>query len=196
MSRLALFAYGSLVSPASASLTLGRVVGPGIPARLPGWARRWTQARNNLTAEKTFALTRDGSLPDFCLGLSLEPAPGAQGPNGALLELEEAELERLDLREMRYRRLDVTAAVSTVDGEPHGFPTVLAYRAKPENHSPAPPQGAVILASYLRAVESAFDSLGPGQLELFRATTAPPPVDLVDAELVRDEIPPGNPRAW
>jgi len=196
MSRLALFAYGSLASRASASLTLGREVGPGIPARLPGWARRWTLVRNNRTAEKTFVLTRDGSLPDFCLGLSLEPAAAEEGPNGALLALGEAELDRLDLREMRYSRIDVSAAVRTAEGAPHGFSTVLAYRAKPENHAPAPPAGAVILASYLRAVESAFDALGPGELDLFRATTAAPPVDVVEAALVRDEIPPGNPRAW
>ena len=196
MSRLAIFAYGSLVSPASASFTLGREIGAGVPARLPGWARRWTLVRNNLTAEKTFALARDGSLPGFCLGLNLEPAPGGEGPNGALVELGEADLERLDLREMRYRRLDVTADVRTADGVPHGFSAVLAYRARAENHSLVPPAGGVILAAYLRAVESAFDSLGPGQLDLFRATTASPPVEVVDAELVRDRIPPGNPRAW
>ena len=196
MSRLAVFAYGSLVSPASASLTLGREVGSGTPARLPGWARRWTLVRDNLAAEKTFAVARDGSLPGFCLGLNLEQAPGDEGPNGALLELEEAELERLDLREMRYRRFDVTSDVRPASGRRHPFDTVFAYRARPEHHRATPPPRTILISSYLRAVESAFDSLGPGELELFRLTTGPPPVDVVDAELVRDEIPPGNPRAW
>lgn len=196
MSRLALFAYGSLVSAPSAALTLGRAVDPGTPARLGGWARRWTLARDNLAVEKTFALTSDGSLPGFCLGLSLEPAEEREGPNGVLLELSEAELDRLDRRELRYRRYEVSGAVRTANGAPHGFSEVLAYRARPENHRPVPPSGAVILASYLRAVEAAFASLGAGELELFRATTEPPPVDIVEAELVRDEIPPGNPRGW
>jgi hypothetical protein len=54
----------------------------------------------------------------------------------------------------------------------------------------------VIVSTYPTTVEAAFDALGPGQLELFRATTAPPPVPLVEATLVRDDIPPGNPRTW
>jgi hypothetical protein len=54
----------------------------------------------------------------------------------------------------------------------------------------------VILASYLRTVESAFERLGDGQLERFRRSTGPPPVDAVEATLVRDRIPAGNPRDW
>ena len=54
----------------------------------------------------------------------------------------------------------------------------------------------MILASYERAVEAAFESLGPGELELFRETTGPRPVEVVEAALVRDRIPPGNPREW
>ena len=54
----------------------------------------------------------------------------------------------------------------------------------------------IVIATYLAAVEAAFDALGPGQLDLFRETTGPPPVEVVEATLVRDRIPPGNPRAW
>ena len=49
--RLAVFAYGSLVSPASAALTLGR----SVEARSPrAWrvARRWSQARDNGAARR------------------------------------------------------------------------------------------------------------------------------------------------
>ena len=196
MSRLAVFGYGSLVSRESAELTLGRPVPPPVPARLNGWARRWTLARDNQACEKTFARASDGSLPAFCLGLSLEPAEGEEGPNGAVLGISEQELGRLDLREMRYRRFEVTGAVRTECGDAHGSCEVFAYRARPANHSPAPPPGAVILAAYLRAVERAFSELGAGELERFRATTSAPPVEVVEAELVRDSIPPGNPRAW
>jgi hypothetical protein len=73
---------------------------------------------------------------------------------------------------------------------------VIAYTAKARHHHPTPPEGAVIVATYPAAVEAAFAALGPGQLELFRATTAPPPAPLVEGRLARDEIPPGNPRAW
>jgi hypothetical protein len=53
----------------------------------------------------------------------------------------------------------------------------------------------VILRTYAEAVELGFEALGPGELELYRATT-PYPVDRVEAALVIDRIPEGNPRAW
>jgi len=54
----------------------------------------------------------------------------------------------------------------------------------------------VILATYVRAVEAAFETLGPDQLDLFRETTDPHPVEVVEGVLVRDQIPAGNPREW
>ena len=192
MSRLAVFAYASLVGRPSAAETLGRPVEPTAPARLDGWSRGWTVYRDNLSAEKTFARAGDGALPRFCLGLGLEPDPDARPPNGALIEVTAAELERLDLREMRYERVEVTVAI---DPEP-SFDRVFAYRARPAHRCAEPPEGAVIIASYLRAVEAAFDALGAGELDAFRATTEPPPVEVVEATLVRDRIPEGNPREW
>jgi hypothetical protein len=195
MTRIAVFAYASLVDPASASLTLGREVPQPPPARLRGWRRRWSQARDNMREEKTFAIEPGGRLPPWVLGLNIEPdseVADDDGPNGALLEVSEAELRRLDLREIRYDRLDVTAEV----GAAAGFDLIVAYRAKADHFAPHPPPGAVILASYARAVEQAFESLGDGQRETFLRTTGPPPVELVEARLVRDRIPPGNPRAW
>src|SRR5213078_4237718 len=93
-------------------------------------------------------------------------------------------------REIRYGRVEVTDAVAS------GFERVVTFAAKPENFAPTPPAGAVVLAPYLRAVEAGFSALGPDQLELFRETTGPVPVEVIDAVLVRDEIPPGNPRDW
>jgi cation transport regulator ChaC len=192
LSRLAVFGYGSLVSPASAAETLGRPVDP-VPARLRGWRRRWTLCRDNLASEKTFALG-DGSVPPFVLGLNLERDAGCAA-NGALIELSEAEALRLDLREVRYDRVDVSADALVASGapEPDG---VITYVGKPERYAPEPPPGAVIMAAYLRAVEQAFAELGEGELESFRETTDPLPVEAVEATLVRDEIPPGNPRGW
>ncbi len=191
MTRIAVFGYGSLVSPASASRTLGRAVERGSTARLEGWARGWTLARDNLTSEKTFARA-DGTLPRYCLGLNLDPDEDANAPNGALIEVDRAELERLDLREMRYHRVDVTDSVST-GAE---FDLIVAYRARPQHRHPAPPEDAIIVATYPRTIEAAFAALGDGELELFRATTAEPPVPLVEAKLIRDRIPEGNPRDW
>ena len=195
LSRFAVFAYASLVSTASAGETLGRPVGVLPPARIEGFARSWTLGRDNFHSEKTFARP-DGSLPRFCLGLNLEPTESAGYANGALLELSEPELARLDLREMRYERLEVTDAIDA--GRPGGarFDAVFIYTARFEHHHPAPPPDAIVIRSYLRTVEAAFSTLGRGQLDLFRATTAAPPVEITDATLVRDRIPEGNPRDW
>jgi cation transport regulator ChaC len=191
--RLAVFAYGSLASLASAERTLGRAVSHASVARLAGWRRRWSQVRDNRAVEKSFARAEDGTIPPFCLGLNVEREAGP-GPNGVLVEVSEDELERLDAREIRYDRVEVTPEV-TPEGR-LGFDRVATFTAKPENLADVPPPGAVILASYARAVEAAFGSLGPGQLDLFHETTGPPPVEVIEAVLVSDRIPDGNPRDW
>jgi len=157
MTRLAVFGYGSLVDPRSAALTLGRPVHPPQPARLEGWQRRWSIYRDNLAAEKTFAIEPGGELPPFIIGLNLErdPEGAGQTANGALLEVTEAELDRLDLREVRYDRVEVIADVTASDVEgatTSPFDRVFAFTAKPGHHAPKPPPGAVIVAAYVRAV--------------------------------------------
>jgi cation transport regulator ChaC len=190
--RLAVFAYGSLASLASAERTLGRPVRSACPARLAGWQRSWSQARDNLRSEKTFARA-DGTTPAYCLGLNIERGAGP-GPNGALIEVTEAELDRLAVREIRYDRVEVTAQIAA--SESLAVDRVVTFTAKRSNYAGTPPPGAIILASYARAVEAAFESLGPGQLDLFRETTGPRPVEVVEGVLVRDRIPAGNPREW
>ncbi len=197
---VAVFAYGSLVSAASAAVTLGRLpraswpTGEAVPARLAGWRRRYSVIRDNRSCEKTFALDADGSVPAHVLGLNIEPT-GARDDlvNGILIAVGAAELDRLDARELRYDRREV-AVEPAAAGE--RFTTVVTYVAKPEQHAPAPPPGAVILRSYVAAVEAAFDELGPGQLDEYRRSTGPYPAELVDAHLIADRIPEGNPRAW
>jgi hypothetical protein len=196
VSRLAVFGYGSLVSRASVAETLGHDAAPPVSARLAGWRRRWSLVRDNARAEKGFE-PLEGDPFDFCLGLNLERAPDApedKWPNGALIELTEAELDRLDLRELRYNRVEVTGDVRG-DGPP-GFDTVFIYTAKARNFAADPPPRSVVLASYLRACELAFAELGEDEPAAFARTTGDPPAPVVEARLVRDEIPAGNPRAW
>jgi cation transport regulator ChaC len=190
--RLGVFGYGSLVLPESASMTLARPVENPRHAHLRGWKRRFSQARDNRTCEKTFELA-DGSCPEWILGLNVERGDDPAGPvNGVVIELTEAELQRLGIREIRYDLVDVT---DLVEGE--GLPErVVTFTAKPAHFAPEPPDDAVILATYATTVEQAFEALGPGELERYLATTGPYPVDRVEATLVRDEIPEGNPRAW
>jgi cation transport regulator ChaC len=189
---LAVFGYGSLVLPDNAALTLGRPVPPPEPATLRGWRRRWSLCRDNRSSEKTFAREPGGELPPFMLGLNLERVgDSALAPNGALLALSEEELERLDRRELRYDRVEVTEEAGD-----HGFDTVFTYTAKERHFAPHPPPGAVAMASYIRTLERGFNLLGDDQWERFLQTTGLPPVEAIEAVLVRDAIPPGNPREW
>lgn len=193
----ALFAYGSLVDPASAAATLGRNVGKPLPVSLDGWRRRFSQARDNQRCEKTFARSDDGSIPRFVLGLNLEPTTTAlePGPNGVLIAAREEDLVRLDVREIRYRRTDVSDQLTYPAGATR-FDRVLAYVARPENLAVEPPADAVILRRYADTVERAFATLGPSQLDRYRRTTLPYPVETVEGKLVADRIPEGNPRDW
>jgi hypothetical protein len=196
MSSLAAFGYGSLVSRASIAETLGHDAAAPVPARLAGWRRRWSLVRDNARAEKGFEPIDDDPF-DYCLGLNLERGPGAPEdawPNGGLIEMTAAELDRLDVRELRYDRIEVTGDVRAAGADV--FDAVFTYTAKPENFAPHPPPRSVVLASYVRACEAAFEELGPDELVAFGRTTDPAPVPVVEARLVRDEIPEGNPRAW
>lgn len=192
LTELAVFGYGSLADPASAASTLGRNIDVIGHARLDGWRRRWSVMRDNRAAEKCFARVGDGSIPAHCVGLNLERSAGTAGANGVLLSMKEADLARLDVREIRYQRTDVTPDVQVTSGE--AARRVVAYTARSENYAPEPPEDAILIASYLRAVESAFEALG--ELDEFWATTDRPPVEVTEAVLVEDSIPAGNPREW
>ncbi len=189
--ELAVFGYGSLVNATSLAETLGRPVEVAALARLNGWRRAWGLARDNAASEKIFELI-DGTRPRFCLGLDIAPDPRAPAPNGALFAVTEAEIDRLDVREIRYDRVDVT---NEIDSDVR-FDQVVTYRSRPEHRAATPREGSVLISTYLGAVEGAFAALGPGQLDLFRETTGPPPVEVVTATLVVDRIPAGNPRDW
>jgi hypothetical protein len=192
MSALGLFGYGSLVLPESAAMTLGRPVTGARPAALREWRRRWSLGRDNLTCEKTFELA-GGHRPEWILGLNVEHGEDPAGPvNGIVIELTEAELDRLDVREVRYDRVEVTGLV---EGE--GLPErIVTYTAQEWHFRPQPPEDAFILDTYAGTVERAFEALGAGQLERYLTTTGPYPVERVAAALVADAIPEGNPREW
>ena len=190
--RLGLFGYGSLVLHESASMTLGRAVSELRPARLHDWRRRFSQRRDNLTCEKTFEVA-GGRRPEWILGLNIEEGEDEAGPvNGVVIELTEVELDRLDIREIRYDRVEITGAIEGADLPER----IVTYTAKEFHFAPEPPEDAVILATYAAAVERGFEALGPGELEHYLASTGPDPVERVEAALVVDRIPEGNPRDW
>jgi cation transport regulator ChaC len=191
---VAVFAYGSLVSPASAAATLGRSDVEAFPATLAGRRRSFTLLRDNRACEKTFARRGDDWVPDHVLALNIAEGGSADSVNGALLAVSEAEVERLDLREIRYRRVEVSALVAPAAGA--RFDRVFAYVARPEHHAAIPPPEAVVLTAYERAVEEAFARLGERELERYRASTDRGDAERIDAYLLNGEIPAGNPRRW
>ncbi|HYH60610.1 MAG TPA: gamma-glutamylcyclotransferase family protein [Solirubrobacterales bacterium] len=195
--RLAVFGYGSLVSRASIAETLGHEAPAPIPARLAGWRRRWSIYRVNTAHEKVFERV-DGEPFEHVVGLNIEratDAPEAEWPNGALIELTEEQLERLDRREVRYDRVEVEPGAAITD-DPHGFDRVFAFTAKEGHFAAETPPSAIIMAAYVGACEAAFNELGPSAWEEFLATTGEFPAPVVEARLVEDSIPEGNPRAW
>jgi cation transport regulator ChaC len=191
---LAVFAYGSLVSRPSAAATLERGDLDLVAATLTGRRRAFTLLRDNRACEKTFARRGDDWVPDHVLALDLVEGEGGRAVNGALLSVTAAELDRLDRREIRYRRIEVTAAIG---GPGTGrFERVFTYVAKPEHHAPEPPATAVVIAAYEQAVEAAFAELSEGELDRYRATTERGTAERIDAYLVTGSIPSGNPRSW
>lgn len=199
----AVFAYGSLVSTRSLAEILGREVDVSRGASLRGWRRGWSLKRDNHSSEKTFARRDDGRRPRWILSLNVEPhAPATTGPNGLLIGVSEQDLTRLDIRERRYERIDVTDQISLAQPEPAavaevaGFERVITYTAKPDHFAPEPPEDAVILRAYARVVEEAFATLGDAARRAYVSTTDAPPVEVVDGLLVADQIPAGSPRDW
>ena len=89
MSRLAVFGYGSLVSPASVARDARPRRGPAGPGAAARLAAALVARPRQRRAEKGFEPI-DGDPFDFCLGLNLERAPDPaehEWPNGALIEM-------------------------------------------------------------------------------------------------------------
>jgi hypothetical protein len=189
---VAVFVYGSLVSRTSAAETIGRPDAPSRPATLTGWRRGFTLVRDNRACEKTFARSDDDTVPDHILALNVDRGSAPDIVNGALIAVTEAEIVRLDRREIRYERVEIDAGL----GGAQDFERVFTYVARSEHHATSPPPGAVVLNSYERAVEDAFAEHGPGELGRYRETTDRGPAERIDAYLLSGEIPPGNPRGW
>jgi cation transport regulator ChaC len=199
--RLGVFAYGSLVDPASAASTLGRPVEAIHPTWLHGWRRRFSTVRDNRRAEKRFAREADGWVPATVLLLNVEQVPDRDhhdpawtardcAVNGAVVDVTEGELTLLDHRELRYDRVEVTGSVPV----PHD--RVFAYTARREHLAVHPPGGCVVLASYARAVEAAFAGLGAHHLDSYRRGTLPYPAPVMEGRLVEGAVRAGNPHRW
>ena len=173
-SRLALFAYASLVSTASAGETVGRTAGASVPARLNGFSRAWTLGRDNI-GRKRPSPDRTARCPASAWASTSSPPSASPAPNGALVEVAQAEFDRPRSRRDALRRLDVTRTRSFGRWIRDLFDVVFAYTARAEHHHPTPPDNAIVIGNYLHHRGRVLQ-LGPDQLDLFHATTITPPV--------------------
>ncbi len=194
VTRVAVFGYASLVSPESAAQTLGRPVDAAIPARLEGWARGWTLGREQARSEKTFARP-DGTQPRFCLGLNLDPDAGRSGP-----ERRPDRAHRGGARPPRHARDPLPA------GRRHRRdrrarrrrvrPRDRLRRPRPSTTTPPRPTTRSWSPPTRRRSRPPSTASARASSTSSARTTAPIPVELSDATLVADRIPPGNPRDW
>lgn len=176
------FAYGSLISPASAHRTL-----PGLdersclPARCAGMHRTFGVAFPNdgSQSDKWYADDSGHRTPRI-LFANLEPAP-ATAANGILLPVSRAGLDRLRRRELRYDAVDVTARVRLWDGGRPSLP-VIAFIGKPEFTRPADVAAGLVPFAYLEAIRAGvrfWDSRARGFAAAYAVSTREPPPERV-----------------
>lgn len=191
------FAYGSLLNPASASRTLPDLAWPRcLPAHCTGMLRTFGVAFPNDGSEtdKWYADDR-GHRPPRILFADLTPEPGVT-VNGVLIPVTEAELQRLIARELRYELVDVANQVTLWDGtRPAGRVTIFVGR--PEFTHSADVATGVVPAAYVASIHAGarfWDRHVRGFEAAFTASTLRPPLSRV-ASLTRfDQAPrPGRP---
>ena len=183
------FGYGSLVSPVSLGSTIGRLPVRGrdfMAAELRGWERRWNYGY--LIAPERYTGSEVSSI-DTVVALGIVPALSAV-MNGVIASVSDTELARLDRRERRYERVDVTDAVELLEGNAAEFEidAVITYvptDAPVADYVDGRDRGrAGIEVRYWDLVNTAYDDLLPGAGERFRASTPQPDVTVDDVSRI------------
>ncbi len=182
----AIFAYGSLVAEHG-----------GAPAaRLVGWRRHWGVAMDNvadLPRYKHYVDAETGVRAHVHVAfLDIEPTDDEDaGVTGVLVPADAATLAVLDARERNYDRVEVTNAVSRIDGRalPERVWTYIGSAAGRARLRDARAAGtAVVRGGYVRAVEEAYAAAPAlGGLPAYVASTEPH--DLPVVELRRIDTP-------
>lgn len=171
------FAYGSLLDPASLTRTLPDVdLGACVPARLRGFTRGFTLAfRNDGTHPDKHYVDADGHRPPVVLFCDLTRAAG-RGVNGVCVPVDARTLELLRARERRYETAEITAQTVPLGRHaPAGAVHVFLGRAP--HRAAADVAAGVVSAEYLDSVYAGathWDAVASGFLAEFTASTAIP----------------------
>jgi hypothetical protein len=181
------FGYASLVALPDAA-----------PAVLRGWRRVWGVAMDNSIAVPGYKVYErpDGARPACAVAFLDLERDGDAEVDGALIAAAPERLEALDARERQYRRIDVTDAIVTPDGDGSAARSegrVWTYVGRGPGRARvaagrAGDAAVVIQRAYAELVERAFAARGPEALARYRASTEPPPFPVV--ELARVDLPP------
>jgi cation transport regulator ChaC len=178
------FGYGSLVSPVSFGVTLGRDPRPGVDffeAELAGFGRRWNYGV--MHTEGTTVDDRGVEQAWTIVALGLVAAQD-ETVNGIVGWVDDVELVALDRRERHYDRVDVTALATVHGGGVSG--EIVTYVPRPEaqrHHEAARDLGrAAVEQRYWDLVDDAFAALGAGHRERYHATTPTPDVPVLELQ--------------
>jgi hypothetical protein len=168
------FGYGSLVDLKEPLVVGGRLF-PALPGRLEGFRRGWGAAMNNgeaTEAEKHFVEPGSDLKPRITVAyLDIEEWPGGS-VNGLAIPVDATRLEELDVREVNYRRIDVSSRF-----QPPIAHRVFTYRGTDAARQRCRQAGSDaeihVSRQYVARIRSAFAALGSGQLAEYDRTTEP-----------------------
>lgn len=166
--QVALVAYGSLMSRASLSRTLGYSY-QGVMQRveLKGFARDFDIVMPN---RSLYYEERDGEkhFPDGIAYLDIVESPH-EVINAILIVVDQSLLSFLDKREWIYDRIAI--APEQLNVQVHHGP-IFAYRGKPEHRLPSfKGQAISIRGSYIDILRDALKELSPQFIKTFFSTT-------------------------
>ncbi len=152
---IGVFVYGSLLNPKSLARTLERDVRPAEfhAAELTGYQKTWGAPVERLNMVRK---NWQPASPRFWLSLEIQPAPNATC-FGAVVDVSEQEMAKLDRRELSYERLCVTQFIRFAKENPFR-PDYVIHTYAPKRRSAKGPDG-VVSEAYWRMVTKGLESL-------------------------------------
>jgi hypothetical protein len=124
-------------------------------------------------AEKHFVDPATGLKPRIAVAyLDIYEAEG-ESVNGLAIPVDARRLAELDLREVNYARVEVSAAFEPAAGAGHAVFAYCGTEAARARGGDGREAEVFVSRGYVELIRAAFAALGPGQLEEYERTTEP-----------------------